>query len=179
MNDDAAMNNVGPVGPAFLPLIVMFGSPALVFRPAIVMPDRVMGGSRDVRPMVLPASAGANLMVCGPAALFAAVIASRSEMPSGPGLALSACGLAVLPLTTSLTFDTTRTAARAGAAINDAIAPVIAAIALKSQIRNVMAESPADFAPLFRRIVKPVGEGRRARPQIALYCARILQEDLP
>src|SRR3954465_7347868 len=108
------MNNVGPMVPALLPSIVTLGSPPLVFNPASVIPDRIMGGRRDVSAMVLPASEDAKVILCGPGTLLAAMIASRSEMPSAPGLFLSVVGFAVLPLTVSLLFDTTILAAGAG-----------------------------------------------------------------
>src|SRR5208282_6882370 len=47
-------------------------------------------------------------MVPEPVASFAANSASRSEMPSDPGLAISAHGLDVSPLTMSLLFETTK-----------------------------------------------------------------------
>jgi len=40
-----------------------------------------------------------------------AVIASRKEIPSGPGLAIRAVGVDVSPLTTSFVFETTRVVA--------------------------------------------------------------------
>src|SRR5260370_14433874 len=56
-----------------------------------------------------PASADAKVIVIGlvPPVLLAASRASRNEIvPSGPGLAISACTLDVSPSTLSLTFVT-------------------------------------------------------------------------
>jgi hypothetical protein len=61
--------------------------------------------------MVCPARDASNVIKCGPGALLTAVIASRSEIPSGPGFTIKASGLATSPLSTSVEFETIRTAA--------------------------------------------------------------------
>src|ERR1051326_1296577 len=58
----------------------------------------------------------AKVMRCGPGTAAVASTASRSEMPSGPGLLASSAGLPVLPLTTSLVVVTTTSSAKQGIA---------------------------------------------------------------
>ena len=69
-----------------------------------------MGAKRSVSVIVAPASAEAKVIVTTPepVALLAASKASRSEMPSAPGLAISAQGLDVSPLITSSLVETTK-----------------------------------------------------------------------
>ena len=57
--------------------------------------------------IVAPFNAGVKLISFGPAVRFATVSASRSEMPSEPGLAINASQLVTLPLIASEVVVTT------------------------------------------------------------------------
>src|SRR5580704_10677148 len=96
VKSDAATKKIAPGLAALVASSVMVGWPLLV-GPLIVIWSRVIGAKRDVSAMVAPASAPENVMVMTPVpvALLAASSASRSEMPSPPGLAISAHGLDV------------------------------------------------------------------------------------
>src|SRR5688572_30150024 len=59
------------------------------------------------------------------------MIASRSEIPSGPGLVRKVVGDAVLPLTTSLVFDTRIVAPNVGVAMLISAAANASAAALR------------------------------------------------
>ena len=56
--------------------------------------------------IVAPESAAANVISSAPAVAFAAWIASRSEMPSAPGVPINAAIEVTLPLTTSFVLPT-------------------------------------------------------------------------
>ena len=75
------------------------------------MLSRRMSGNGEARTTVWPAMAGANVMSNGRVAALAAVSASRSEIPSGPGLVIRAVGDDASAFTASAAVCTTSTAA--------------------------------------------------------------------
>ena len=107
---DATTGSRMPLLPIELASMVTVGCPLPSTNPIIAMPSRERFGlpKPPVVDIVWPASAWANVIVMmpGPVALFAANSAARSEMPFGPGLAISAHRLEISPLTKSLLFET-------------------------------------------------------------------------
>ncbi len=87
--------------------IVTSGLPSPVTSPLIVTPPPVSAGSCERSVNVAPANDGAKSMTYVPGLAFVASIASRNEIPSGPGSATKALTLDVSPLTTSCVDDTT------------------------------------------------------------------------
>src|SRR5439155_11186149 len=87
--------------------------------PSIVTPPPVSGGRSSTRTIDLRRSAPANPIVHVPGSLFVASIASRNEIPSGPGFATSASTLDVSPFSLS-ELVVTRRPACAGASADEA-----------------------------------------------------------
>ena len=88
-------------------LSVTSGFPSPSMSPSIVTPPPSSGGSWESNVIVAPLSEGAKRIVYAPGSLFVAVIASRSETPSGPGFASRAATLDVFPFVASETVVTT------------------------------------------------------------------------
>jgi hypothetical protein len=76
----------------------------------MVTPPPVSGGRSAASVIVVPRSAGAKPIVYEPGSLFVASIASRSETPSGPGVAISPATVLTSPFVPSEIVVTTMSA---------------------------------------------------------------------
>src|SRR5579872_3442384 len=89
-----------PANPAASPMVTS-GLPSPLMSPSIVTPPPASDGNCELSAIVDPWSLLAKAIVYVPGSLLVASIASRNEIPSGPGSAVSATGLDTFPLTAS------------------------------------------------------------------------------